>query len=53
MKKIEGEDIAAIIFILCISVIYMAILFVFWIKISPWFAISLAIISIFLIRNAK
>ena len=53
MKKIDGEVIAAIIFILCILVIYVVILFVFWVKISPILTISLVIISIFLIMNCK
>lgn len=53
MKKIDGEVIAAIIFMLCILAIYIAILFVFWVKVSPFLTISMVVASIFLIRNCK
>ena len=53
MKKIDGDVIAAIIVMLSLLVIYIAILFVFWVKISPWFTIFLVVISVFLIRNCK
>ena len=53
MKKIDGDVIAAIIFMLCILVIQVVILYVFWVKVSPILTISLIIIFIFLIRNCK
>ena len=53
MKKIDGDVIAAIIFLLCLLAILAAILFVFWVKISPWLTISLVVIIVFLIMNCK
>ena len=53
MKKIDGDVIAAIIFLLCLLVILATILFVFWVKISPWLTISLVTIIVFLIMNCK
>lgn len=53
MKKIDGDVIATIIFMLCLLAIYIAILFVFWVKISPILTISLIIIFIFFIMNCK
>ena len=53
MKKIDGDVIGAIIFLLCILAILVAILFVFWVQISPWLSISLVAICVFLIRNCK
>ena len=53
MKKIDGDVIAAIIFMLCILAIQVVILYVFWVKISPILTISLIIISIFLIMKCK
>ena len=52
-KKIDGDVIAAIIFLLCLLAILPAILFVFWVKISPWLTISLVVIIVFLIMNCK
>ena len=53
MKKINGDVIAAIIFMLCILTIQVVILYVFWVKISPILTISLVIIFMFLIMNCK
>ena len=53
MKKIDGDVITAIIFMLCLLAIYISILFVFWVKVSPILTISLIIIPIILIRNCK
>lgn len=53
MKKIDGDVIAAIIFMLCILTIQVVILCVFWVKISPILTISLVIIFMFLIMNCK
>ena len=53
MKKIDGDVIGAIIFLLCILAILVAILFVFWVKISPWLTISLVAIIVFLLMNSE
>ena len=53
MKKIDGDVIGAIIFLLCILAILVAILFVFWVKISPWLTISLVAILVFLLMNSE
>ncbi len=53
MKKIDGDVIAAIIFMLSLFVICVAILVVFWVKVSPILAISIIVLFIFLIINCK
>ena len=53
MKKIDGDVIASIIFLLCLLAILAAILFVFWVKVSPILAISIIVLFIFLIMNCK